>query len=375
MFQEIYKSAYKKITLQDATKINEAQIEEWMQGYGRNKIRKKDIEKNKKSGSKTKREVGRMLRPVAAVFLTACLVVILGVPAAAKSIPAFYEVLERNAPGLADYLVPIQVTDCSAGIVMNLEAAKIEGNTAEILVSFTDDGTGDYIHGMVDMYDSYNLHSYSGESNMGGCSFMEYNAEEDKAYFQVDLISSDGTFDAERMNFTVGMLLTDCESDVREISMSEVSWECGVKAVSLNGQSGVETEHSALDKLTVPGNSVDPRPGHLVLDIPVKDMSSDTMEITGIAYMDGILRVQLFRGNFKEADRHMNIYMLDKSGNQMYPNMSVMWHDEVAGEEVLVDEFYFVVTPEQLTEYTLWGESEARGNSVKGNWSITFDVN
>ena len=96
-----------------------------------------------------------MLRPVAAVFLTACLLVILGVPAAAKNIPAFYGVLERNAPGLLEYLIPVQKTDSSAGIVMNLEAAKIEGNTAEILVSFKDNGTGDYIHGMVDMYDSY----------------------------------------------------------------------------------------------------------------------------------------------------------------------------------------------------------------------------
>ena len=361
MFQEIYKSAYNKITLQDAAKINETQIEEWMQSYGSNKIRKK--------------EFGRMLRPVAAVFLTACLLVILGVPVAAKNIPAFYGVLERNAPGLLEYLIPVQKTDSSAGIVMNLEAAKIEGNTAEILVSFKDDGTGDYIHGMVDMYDSYNLHSYNGESNMGGCFFMEYNEEEDKAYFQIDLISSDGTFDTEKMNFTVRTLLTDCESDIREISMSEVSWECDVKAVSLNGQSGAETEHAALDKLTVPGNSVDPRPGHLVLDIPVEDINPETMEITGIAYMDGILRVQLFRGNFKEADRHMNIYMLDSEGNQIYPNMSVMWHDVAAGEEVLVDEFYFVLTPEQLEEYTLWGEGEVRSNSVKGNWSITFAVN
>ena len=79
MFQEIYKSAYNKITLQDAAKINETRIEEWMQSYGSNKIRKK--------------EFGRMLRPVAAVFLTVCLLVILGVPAAAKNIPAFYHII------------------------------------------------------------------------------------------------------------------------------------------------------------------------------------------------------------------------------------------------------------------------------------------
>lgn len=358
MFQDVYKSAYDKISPQGGITIKESQINEWI---------------SKEKGKK-KKSIGRVLRSVAVVTFTACLVVILGVPAAAKSIPEFYEVLERNAPGLMNYLVPVQQTDSSQRIVMNLEAARIEGNTAEILVSFTDEGSDDYIHGMVDMYDSYNLRSYSGESNIGGCFFMEYNEEEDKAYFQIDLISSEGTFDASRMEFGVHQLLTDCQSYTREISLENVMRECEVKAVTLNGRSGVGEENEALNQLTIPGNEIDPRPGNLVLDIPLDNFSPDEMEITAVAYMDGILRVQLFRGNFKDADRHMNIYMLDETGNQIYPNMSVMWHDEIAGEEVLVDEFYFVITEEQLAEYTLWGEGEVRAGSIKGDWSITFDV-
>lgn len=387
MFQDTYKSAYDKIARQGAVEISEAQIAGWL--LKENSAEQKNIKDNrvgekKVTGNCVNRQVqtanmkksgtGRILRPIAAVVLMLCLVVILGVPVAAKNIPQFYEVLERNAPRMADYLVPVQKTDSSQGIVLNLEAAKIEGNTAEVLVSFTDDGSGDYIRGMVDMYDSYHLTSYSGESNIGGCYFMEYDEEQDKAYFQIDLISSDGTFDTSRMEFSVLQLLTDCQRYTMEIPLENTEASYDLKAVSLNGRSGVGEEHEALEKLTIPGNEIDPRPGHLVLDIPLDNYSPDGMEVTGVAYMDGILRVQLLRGNFKDADRHMNIYMLDESGNQVYSNMSVMWHDEVAGEEVLVDEFYFVIPEEQLETYTLWGEGEIRAGSIKGDWSITFDV-
>lgn len=359
MFQDIYKSAYDKIAPRGGIGVQEAQIAEWI---------KKEKNKGKKSN------FGKVLRPVAAVVLTVCLAAILGVPAAAQNIPEFYEVLQRRAPGLAEYLIPIQKSHSSEGIVMNLEAVHIEDNRAEVLVSFTDEGEGDYIHGMADMYDSYHLYSYAGESNIGGCSFVEYNEEQDKAYFQIDLTSSDGTFDKSRMEFQVYKLLTDCQSYTEEISLENILRDCELKTVRINGRSGVGAEHSALENLKMPGDTDDPRPGNQVLDISLADISPDTMEVIGIAYMDGILRVQICRGNYEDADRHMNVYMLDGEGREVYPNMSVMWHDETAGEEVLLEEFYFVITEEQVEEYTLFGEGEIRDGCVKGDWSITFEV-
>lgn len=62
-----------------------------------------------------------------------------------------------------------------------------KGNEAEVIVSFTDEEDFDYINGEVDMYDSYGLYSYTAESNIGGCSFLEYDEKEDKAYFKIDV--------------------------------------------------------------------------------------------------------------------------------------------------------------------------------------------
>ena len=70
----------------------------------------------------------------------------------------------------------------------------------------------------------------------------------------------------------------------------------------------------------------------------------------------------------------MNIYLQDEAGNQTYPNLAVGWQDEVKGETVSLEEYYFVVPEEELVNYTLWGEGEVRAGSIKGDWSIVFDV-
>ena len=379
MFQNIYKSAYDKIGA-GAAVISDETIQGWVEKglladkKDDNFTQSVETDKLNREKRRNRRAMGMFPGLAAAVCLMICLGLFMGVPVAAENIPSFYGVLERNAPGLLNYLIPVQETDSSAGIILNLEAAQINGNTAEILVSFTDDGTGDYIHGEVDMYDSYHLKSYSGESNVGGCYFMEYDETQDKAYFQIDLTSTEGTFDTKRMEFNVYQLLTDCQSFTEEIPLENMDTSYDLKAVSLNGRSGMGQENPLLNRLSWSGDETDPRPGHLVMNVPVGEMDPETMELTAVSYEEGILKVQLFRGNFKAADRHMNIYLLDEAGNQVYANLAVGWQDEVKGETVSLEEYYFVVPKEELANYTLWGEGEVRAGSIKGDWSIVFDV-
>ena len=379
MFQNIYKSAYDKIGA-GAAVISDETIQGWIEKglltdkKDDNFARSAEMGKLSRKKRRNRRVVGMFPGLVAAVCLVVCLGFFLGLPVAAENIPGFYAVLERNAPGLLNYMIPVQQTDSSEGIVLNLEAAQINGNTAEILVSFTDDGTGDYIHGEVDMYDSYHLKSYSGESNVSGCYFMEYDETQDKAYFQIDLTSTEGTFDTKRMEFNVYQLLTDCQSFTEEIPLENMDTSYDLKAVSLNGRSGMGQENPLLNRLSWSGDETDPRPGHLVMNVPVGEMDPETMELTAVSYEEGILKIQLFRGNFKAADRHMNIYLLDEAGNQVYANLAVGWQEEVKGETVSLEEYYFVVSEEELANYTLWGEGEVRAGSIKGEWSIVFDV-
>lgn len=361
MFQDKYRSAYDKIHPGRDVLFTEAKIEKYM--------------KESVTGEKhEKKNSWRIWRPVIVASLALCLMFVLVLPVAAKNIPGVYDVLKQHVPGILDYMVPVQKSDSSQGIVFQVEAININGNTAEAVVSFSDEGNEDYIHGMVDMYDSYHLKSFSAESNIGGCSFLKYDPVEDKAYFKVDLTSTTGTFDASRLEFSVTKLLTDCGSETKEIPKNNI-WRTGdVKAVTLNGRGATELQNPALKKLVTSGDTMDPRPRQMVLDIPLDKYSPDTMEVTAIVYMDGILRIQLLRGNLSDADRHMNFYMQNEAGEFMTPDMSVTWQEELAGETVSMEEFYFVITREQLDAYTLWGERDIRAGCMKGNWSITFDL-
>ena len=188
MFQEAYKKAYdSKVPSRDLLQ----------------KIEERKVAKT------LSRQIGAVLRPVVA---TLSVVLVLGVtvtPTLAKSFPFVYRIVEKYAPGLAEYVLPQELSDSSAGIKMQVEAIRVEEKDAEVLVSFTDEPGFDYIHGKADLYDSYTLTCFSGDSNVSGCSFLEYDAAEDKAYFKLDLSSWD-TFDKGKFRFDVGMLLTNC---------------------------------------------------------------------------------------------------------------------------------------------------------------------
>lgn len=361
MFSDTYKKAYTKVGLQGKNKIDDARIVKWM-------------EKEKNLGKRKRKYMGRLLRPVAAVAFLTCLIGILAVPVAAKNIPDFYQVLNRHAPALVDYLIPVQKTDSSKGITMTLEAVNIVDNRAEILVSFTDDGSGDCIHGEVDLYDSYNLYSFSGDSNIGGCNFMEYDKEQDKAYFKIDLTSSEGTFDKSRMELRVYRLLTDLQRYTREISLDNFMTSCTRKAVKISGRGGKENGMESFQHLILKGNENDPRPGHMVMDISREGLNPETMEITGILYEEEFLTIQVARGNFADADRHMDIYLLDEAGNRFDAELGVSWQEEIDGEQVSFEEYYFKITEEELKKYTLWGDGDVRAGSVEGDWKITFEV-
>lgn len=70
---------------------------------------------------------------------------------------------------------------------------------------------------------------------------------------------------------------------------------------------------------------------------------ADALTVTGVAYADGILRVQSCRGNLSEADRHMQPFIIDSEGNERTNDFSVGWKETVNGESLSFDEHWFLV--------------------------------
>ncbi len=312
----------------------------------------------------------RMLRPVLMCTLMFSLGVFFVTPVMAKNIPAVYSVLEEHAPSLLDYILPEEHVSTKAGITMQVEAVSIVENNAEMVVSFRDEDGFDYINGPVDMYDSYNLACYGGDSNVGGCYFLTYDSEADKAYFKLSLTSLEGEFGGT-CEFRVSQLLTEKSVTQQDIDVSNILYAPKLKAIYASGGSGVKRE--VTNKQFGEEGIFDPRPAYRVMDLgtPSENLI-ENLKVTGIGYSDGVLSVQFCRGNFSEADRHVDIRLLDGEGNDRIPDGSVGWQEEVAGEPLLFEEQYFLVEEEELEQCKLYGIFYITEGCINGGWKVTF---
>ena len=353
MFQDEYKKAYNKIEVPQLN-INELRMQAEERSAGK--------------------KVFRSIRLIAAPVLSLCLICVLIVPVMAREFPAVYRVIQKYAPALAANILPEEIQSTNKDITLQMEAVNIKDSNAEIILSFRDaEGSAkDLIKGKVDLYDSYRIRNYGETSVISGCSFLEYDPIEDKAYFQI-MITSDKDFPKGKVKFEVDQLLTSCVEEERLIDLTELSNNPKEKLVEANGVGGILTDRSRIPFFV---GSAD---GHrytvrVMNEVALQEELLDDLQITGIAYEEGVLRVQQCRGNFADADRHIRLYMKDKEGEERIPDMSVGWQEEIQGEKVLFDEAWFLISEEELQQYELYGMFCIADGSVKGDWEIVISL-
>lgn len=312
------------------------------------------------------------IRPVVATAVIICLFSMAVLPVTARTIPAVYRILEKYAPSLSEFILPDEVKCSSNGIIMQVEAIDVKENDAEIIVSFSDEEGFDYINGKVDMNDSYELTGYGAVSNIGGCSFLEYDAEEDKAYFKV-CVSSPDEYSHAMLTFRVNELLTQCSKEEEDISLENIIKNPKFKKVELRGRSGMDMESFLQGYIENEAGS--PFEYCNVPDLGEADESMvNELTVMGTAYVDGFLRLQVCGGNFSNADRHLRPFLVDKDGNKRDADCSVSWHEEVNGESISFSECWFKVGEEELNEYKLCGIFYISDGSMKGRWKVSFRV-
>ncbi len=355
-FKSMYKQAYDRIE-PDAN---------YMVGIA------EKVEQNKQQRLRT---VVSVMRPVAAVCCIALILSMTALPAMAKSIPIIYNVLAKYAPALADYVLPVETSDTSLGITMQVEAIHVKDNTAQIVVSFSDaEGSSqNLIKGKVDMYDSYHLRSYGTDNEIGGCHFLEYDEAEDKAYFKIDVTTS-GEFDKSKLNFRVYQILTNCSEEKRSISLDNLVMTPATKQVTLNGLGGSQ-DRSVIEQYLRASADGSPRPSGQVLDLQKADAGmAEALTITGIGYADGILRIQTCRGNLTNADRHMQPFLLDVDEKERYNDFSLSWQEEVDGKKLSFDEHWFLIEEKELENIQVYGIFWITDGSMKGDWEVTTHI-
>lgn len=312
---------------------------------------------------------------LAAAAAVVCLVT--AVPVFAAHVPAFYKIVEYISPAMADHLVPIEKSCTSQGITMQVEAVRLEGNEADIIISLQDaEGSGqDLVHGVMDLFDSYGLSDYTSDSIVGGCVFLTYDEAEDKAYFQVT-VQSDKAYQGDKLQFSAHSVLCDRVEDTRDVDLSGIVYAAETKLVHLSGSGGPLQEEMLPEVLrNVPGTQEDPRRSANVLNMmDVADCAADDFTLMGIAYMDGVLRVQISVGDSSCSDRHVQLFLKDADGNERYNDHSVSWIEEVGGVRYDIYEYWYIEDIEDIADYSMYGIFHDSGELIRGDWKVTFRV-
>ena len=130
-----------------------------------------------------------------------CLICGLAIPAMAAFSPSFYELLYAVTPATAQFFKPVQRSCEDNGIRMEVTAAYIHENTAEIYLSMQD-LTGTNFDETVDLFDSYRLHTPF--DCTGHCKLANYDPDTHTATFLVTLEQWDRqSIEGEKLTFSL----------------------------------------------------------------------------------------------------------------------------------------------------------------------------
>lgn len=215
--------------------------------------------------------------------------------------------------------------------------------------------------------------------SIGGCAFSEYDEAEGKIYFYVNVRSDQAEryFAHEKLTFSVRELLTGLSKEEKEIDLSQIEETPATKRVDLSGYGGNAETSAAFAEFLSEQEKNEFGSWWDVLDLTdISTCAADDFTVTGVSYSDGLLKVQICMGDNTHADRHVRLFLTDDSGEEeeQYHSFSVSWREETRDTRYTFYEYYFEVDREELDQKRLYGTFHNTGESIRGDWKITFRV-
>lgn len=310
---------------------------------------------------------GVFFRRTAIALATVCVCLYVAMPVLASSAESVYRMMYLVSPAVAQYFMPVQKLDVDNGIKMEVVSAFIHGNTAEIYITMQD-LEGDRIDDTTDLFDSYSINSPF--DCLGHCERAGYEESTKTATFLITIEQwGDKDIIGDKITFSVGTFLSSkqkYENISIPVDLSSVSDAGQTQMVSSLG--GGAAEEKWFDQI------LNDMPA-LVPEAPRKEFPVDGMELTGIAYVDGMLHIQTSVKNALENDNHGFFYLVNHHGEktECVYSFSFMEKTEL-GERVDYREEVFEIPQKELAGYALYGDFVTTGRKTDGNWRVTFPL-
>ncbi len=308
------------------------------------------------------------LRRWCAIAACLCLFFSLAVPTMAASIPAFYNMLYAVSPATAQFFKPVQLSCEDNGIRMEVVAAYIHGDTAEIYISMQDLEQTRFDE-TIDLFDSYRINTPV--DCTGHCELAGYDPDTQTATFLITIEQWNGqNIIGDKLTFSVREFLSNkktYEGIIEGVSIDNLERNTATQTVYPRGLSGIDLFEEYRNSAT--------REELTVLK-PADSISSpiDGVTLTGIGYIDGYLHVQAYYENICKTDNHGSIALINrKTGEKITCDGSISFFDD-AKEGSYEDYIFTGISEETLAEYDLYGDFVTSSGSVEGNWSVTFPL-
>jgi len=330
-----------------------------------NKIRENKIQENKIQGKQNhNRRWGRGIAVAAGLLL----VINVSLPVLAGTFPTVYELMYLVSPAVAQFYQPVQLSDEYDGIRMEVVAAYIHEETAEIYITLQD-LEGDRLDETTDLYDSYSIHMpYSA---IGNCQKVGYDPESGILTYLITVTQENGRkIEGEKLTFSVGGYLgqkQEYEKIEIPIDLTQVTEESyqyvdtPARGGTMTGYSGFAAIMSETYPVLIP-QPADP-------DFPIEGV-----KLTGIGYVEGKLHIQYAVEDSLNNDNHGSFFLQNEAGEMLQEAGSVSFYEGSGKKRMDYRDSVFLIPQGELQDYLLYGDFVISEGFHEGNWQVTFPI-
>lgn len=361
--------------LTEASKVTEASgISAAEESAKRQKKRNDKVQENKIQGKQNhNRRWGRGVA-WASGFL---LVINVSLPVLVGTFPTVYELMYLVSPAVAQFYQPVQLSDEYDGIRMEVVAAYIHEETAEIYITLQD-VEGDRLDETTDLYDSYSIHMpYSA---MGNCQKVGYDPKSGILTYLITVTQENGRkIEGEKLTFSVGGYLgrkQEYEKIEIPIDLTQVT-EGSYQYVDTPARGGTLTGYSGLTVImSETGTTGKEAQGYPVLapqpadpDFPIEGV-----KLTGIGYVEGKLHIQYAVENALNNDNYGFFFLQNEAGEMLQEAGSISFYEGSGKKRMDYRDSVFLIPQGELQDYRLYGDFVISEGFHEGNWQVTFPI-
>ncbi len=317
---------------------------------------------------KSKKDKGISFNRFKKQFIAAAVIVLCissAIPVVAKNVDSIYEIMYLISPQIANNFQPVQKSDISNGIKMEVKSVYLHNNTAEIYITMQD-LNGNRVDETIDLYDSYDI--YTPFNSTAYCERVGYDEHTKTATFMIS-ISQDNNkkIEGKKITFSVKRFLSqksEYEKVEFPINLSEITVADKTQKVDITGGGGINYDEKVYDD------------EYEVLTPQIMENVSSIagIDFTGIGFIKDKLHVQIGIKDIRNNDNHGFFYLIDNNGKQIECDANYYFDDNSKDESVDYIEYIFSITPQELKNCTLYGDFYTSGLVTEGDWKVTFPI-